>query len=154
MAFCSKCGLAVPEGATFCSGCGSPVSSPASSPGASAGSAMSSNIAAALSYLLWLITGIIFLVIEPYKTDKFVRFHAFQSIFFSVAVMVFWIVWSRVVYLGFYSLGFLWTIFGLLSTLIYLAIIVFWLFLMYKAYNKERYMIPVIGEWAAKQAGS
>jgi hypothetical protein len=61
MAFCSKCGSAVPEGTVFCSSCGSPVTSQAGSPGASAGSALSSNIAAALSYLLWLITGIIFL---------------------------------------------------------------------------------------------
>ena len=52
---------------------------------------MSSNVAGLLCYILGFITGIIFLVIEPYKNDKFVRFHAFQSIFFNVALIVFWI---------------------------------------------------------------
>ena len=54
--------------------------------------------------------------------------------------------------MGFLSFGFLFAIFGLMSFVIWLAIFVFWLFLMYKAYNNETYKIPVLGEWASRQA--
>ena len=82
MAFCSKCGSVVPEGTAFCSVCGSPASAAGvpPTPPIPAGAAsvgLSSNVAAALSY--FFITGIIFLVVE--KENKFVRFHAWQSIF-------------------------------------------------------------------------
>jgi uncharacterized membrane protein len=161
MAFCSKCGSAVSEGAVFCSVCGSPASATAGQvtppipPPPAAGTTgvgISSNVAAALSYLVGFITGIIFLVVDPYKNDKFVRFHAFQSIGFSVVIVILEIVWSMIVSVGLLSLGFLFAIFSLVGFVLWLAIIVFWLFLMYKAYNNETYMIPVIGEWASKQA--
>ena len=50
------------------------------------GTGLSSNVAGALCYLLGLVTGIVFLMIE--KEDRFVRFHAMQSIVLSVAVFV------------------------------------------------------------------
>jgi uncharacterized membrane protein len=156
MATCPKCGSVIADNAVFCSVCGSPVSfagSPAAPPpptgATSAG--MTSNVAGALSYLLGFITGIIFLVLEPYKRDGFVRFHAFQSIFICVILFVFNIIWSNI-FLGALSLGFLWTIVSLFGTLIYLAFFLLWLFLMYKAYNNETFKLPVIGDLAAKQA--
>jgi uncharacterized membrane protein len=121
---------------------------------AAGGTAMSSNVAGLLTYILGFITGIIFLVIEPYKDDKFVRFHAFQSIFFNVALIVFWIAYTIVAsILGFLTLGILAVVMGLLGLLITLAILAYWIFLMYKAYNNELYKIPFIGDLAAKQAG-
>lgn len=157
MAFCAKCGTQVPVGATFCQQCGAPVAAttPTSGPttpasGAAApqpalvASGMSSNVAGLLCYILGFITGIIFLVIEPYKRDSFVRFHAFQSIFYSVACIII----NRVFY---YALP--WSMFPLLS-LIGLALFVGWLFLMFKAYNNERFKLPVIGDLAEKQAST
>jgi uncharacterized membrane protein len=132
------------------------VGSAASGPAAptAAGTAMTSNVAGLLCYILGFITGIIFLVIEPYKNDKFVRFHAFQSIFFNVALIVFWIAYMIVAsILGFVSLGLLAMVMGLVGLLISLAVLVYWIFLMYKAYNNEIYKIPFIGDLAAKQAG-
>ena len=115
---------------------------------------MASNVAGLLTYILGFITGIIFLVIEPYKNDKFVRFHAFQSIFFNVALVVFWIAYTILTsILGFVSLGILAVVMGLVGVLISLAILAYWIFLMYKAYNNELYKIPFIGDLAAKQAG-
>ena len=115
---------------------------------------MSSNVAGLLTYILGFITGIIFLVIEPYKNDKFVRFHAFQSIFFNVALIVFWIAYMIVVsILSFVTLGIIAMVMGLVGFLIWLAILAYWIFLMYKAYNNELYRIPFIGDLAAKQAG-
>ncbi len=115
---------------------------------------MAPNVAGLLAYILGFITGILFLVLEPYKNDRFVRFHAFQSIFFNVALIVFWILWSILsLILGVISFGFLGILMSLIAMLIFLAVFLFWLFLMYKAYNNERYMIPFIGEHALKQAG-
>jgi len=115
---------------------------------------MSSNVAGLLTYILGFITGIIFLVIEPYKNDNFVRFHAFQSIFFNVALIVFWIAYMILVsILSFVTLGILAMLMGLVGFVIWLAILAYWIFLMYKAYNNQLYKIPFIGDLAAKQAG-
>jgi uncharacterized membrane protein len=131
---------------------GSAIGGPAAP--AAGGKAMASNVAGLLTYILGFITGIIFLVIEPYKNDKFVRFHAFQSIFFNVALVVFWIAYTILTsILGFVSLGILAVVMGLVGVLISLAILAYWIFLMYKAYNNELYRIPFIGDLAAKQVG-
>ena len=156
MAFCAKCGTPLAEGISFCASCGTPVGSAAGGPAAPAvaGTAMSSNVAGLLTYILGFITGIIFLVIEPYKNDKFVRFHAYQSIFFNVAIIVFWIAYTiSATILGYVSLGILAVVMGLVGVLISLAILAYWIFLMYKAYNNELYKVPFIGDLAAKQAG-
>jgi uncharacterized membrane protein len=156
MAFCAKCGAQLAEGTGFCGSCGTPVGSAAGGPPApaAAGTAMSSNVAGLLTYILGFITGIIFLVIEPYKNDKFVRFHAFQSIFFNVALIVFWIAYMIVTsILSFVSLGVLGILMFFVGLLVFLAILAYWIFLMYKAYNNELYKIPFIGDLAAKQAG-
>jgi uncharacterized membrane protein len=152
MTYCTKCGAAVSEGTTFCGSCGTQVT------GAPAAgiqvTGMTSNVAAGLTYLLGLITGIIFLVIEPYNKDPFVRFNAFQSIFLSIAYIVFSMVWGVIfgmLFLG--SLGFLFSLIALALRLVELALFLLWLFLMYKAYKNERFSLPIIGPLAAKQAG-
>ena len=79
MAFCANYGTAINHDSGFCGSCGKPVgnahstSAPApqaavgSGPGVSGGSGLSSNMAGALAYALGLITGVLFLVLEPYK---------------------------------------------------------------------------------------
>ena len=110
---------------------------------------MSENVAGALCYLLGLVTGIIFLVIAPYNQNKFVRFHAFQSIFAHLAVIVLWIGYFIVAgIMTFLTHGFgffLYPLFGLL-------IFVLWLYLMYSAYNNRKVKLPVIGDLAERQA--
>ncbi|HUI41183.1 MAG TPA: hypothetical protein VL523_04365 [Terriglobia bacterium] len=116
---------------------------------------MTSNVAGALAYLVGFITGIIFLVIEPYNKDPFVRFHAFQSIFLSAFYIVFFMIWGAISGMLFFgSLGFLWSLIALLWLLLRLAFFLLWLFMMYKAYNNERFSLPFIGPLAAKQAGA
>ena len=115
---------------------------------------MSSNVAGLLCYFLGFITGIIFLVIEPYKHDRFVRFHAFQSIFFNVALIVFWIAYSILAsILSFVSFSIFGLLMAALGLLFSLAVLAYWILLMYKAYNNERYKVPFIGDLATKQAG-
>ncbi len=155
MAFCAKCGAQMAEGTTFCGSCGAAVggAAPAAAPSA-ASTGMSSNVAGCLAYILGFITGIIFLVLDPYKNDKFVRFHAFQSIFYSAVVIAFHIVWMILTaILGIVTLGFLALIMGLLSLLISLVFLAYAIFMMYKAYQNELYRAPIIGALAAKQAG-
>jgi uncharacterized membrane protein len=158
MATCSKCGSALSDGAAFCSVCGSSVSTPTSPavppppPINAVASGMTSNVAGALAYLVGLITGILFLMLEPYRQDRFVRFHAFQSILLNVVLIVFGIVWSYFITAMVFSMGILWGLFSLVGTVVYLAFFILWLFMMYKAYNKEMYKLPIIGEIAEKQA--
>ncbi len=109
---------------------------PLSAPG------LSDNVAGALCYLLGFVTGIIFLILAPYNQSKFVRFHAFQSIFLNVAWFVLWIV------LGMLTHGLI--IF--LTPLIGLAGIVLWLYMMYSSFNNKKVKLPVIGDLAEKQA--
>lgn len=124
-------------------------SAPTPTPAASTG--MSNNVAGLLCYVFGWITGLIFLLIEPYKNDKFVRFHAFQSIFFNVSLIA--------VYIGFAILGVLLALMhlGLLMLPLYmiLGIGIFgtWVFLMVKAYSNQTFKLPIIGNLAAKQAG-
>lgn len=159
MTYCTKCGAAVGDGTTFCGSCGTQVIGTAAQAGVGSPLApaagiqvtgLTSNVAAALTYLFGFITGIIFLVIEPYNKDPFVRFNAFQSIFLSVFYIVFSMVFGML-FLG--SLGFLFTLIALALRLVELAFFLLWLFLMYKAYKNERYSLPIIGPLAAKQAG-
>jgi len=107
-----------------------------------------------LCYLVGWITGLIFLLIEPYKNDKTVRFHAFQSIFFNVGMIGVYIaamIASSVLALVTRGLGFF--IMGPLMMIIWLGAIVVWIFLMVKAYNNQIFKLPLIGNLAAKQAG-
>lgn len=109
-------------------------------------------MASALCYLFGILTGVLFLVLEPYNRNRLVRFHAFQSIFTFVAILAVWIAVSIVsaVLLAIPFLGFA------LSMVLHLAIglgaLFLWLMLMYKAYNNERWVLPVVGPLAEKQA--
>jgi len=121
--------------------------------GPAASSGLASNSAAALAYVLGLITGIVFLVLEPYKRDRFVRFHAMQSILFCGAAIVFSIAWSIVWGILFSISGSLIFIDVPLRLVISLGLFLFWLFVMYQAYSQREYRIPIIGAIAAKQVG-
>lgn len=165
MAFCANCGAALTQGSGFCASCGKPVvegtlvAVPATAGGSTATpevaatSGLTSNLAAALAYVLGLVTGIVFLVLEPYKHDRFVRFHAMQSILFCVAAIVFSIAWSIVVDVMINISG--WTAMALtpIGLVISLGLFLFWLFLMYQAYSRREFRIPIIGVIAAKQLG-
>jgi uncharacterized membrane protein len=118
-----------------------------------ASSGMGNNVAAALSYIT--IVGIVFLLIEPYNKIRFVRFHAFQSVFFCVAAIAIEIGWVFVsFFLTMISKGFLGLILIPLSWLVWLGIVVCWVILVVKAYNNQEFKLPIIGDLAAKQVAS
>jgi uncharacterized membrane protein len=163
MAFCANCGAALSEGTGFCASCGKQIGGAPQAPSAglqvgaagvpAASSGLASNAAAALAYVLGLITGIVFLVLEPYKRDRFVRFHAMQSILFCAAAIVFSIAWNIVWGILFSISGSLIFIDVPLRLAISLGLFLFWLFVMYQAYSQREYRIPIIGAIAAKQVG-
>jgi len=96
------------------------------------------NLEGLLCYLLGWVTGIIFLIIE--KENKFVRFHAVQSIIVFGAYTVIAIIFGWIPFIG-------WILTSLLGILAFIL----WLLLMYKAYQKQMYKVPIAGNFAEKQ---
>jgi uncharacterized membrane protein len=109
-------------------------------------------MACALCYLLGVITGVLFLVLEPYNKNRNVRFHAFQSIFVWLAMVAVGIVFGIVVTIIALIPFIGWTVSVLLWPLFGLGTFALWVMLMYKAYNRERWVLPIIGPLAEKQA--
>jgi uncharacterized membrane protein len=156
MSFCQNCGSPLADNTSVCPVCPSPTyqGGAVAATAAPAASGLQPNTAAALTYLAGFVTGILFLVIDPFKADRFVRFHAFQSIFFNVAWVGLWIVWMIAgLVLGALTKG----LFFLLELPINLLLMVggfcLWAFLMYSASQGKTFKLPVIGALAAKQAG-
>lgn len=103
------------------------------------------NVAGALCYVLGFITGIIFFVME--KDNRFVKFHAVQSIATFLPLMILgWIISSL-----FWSFTMMWLV-GVLSTLLFVIELVLWIILIMKAYQGEMYKLPIVGDIAEKQA--
>src|ERR1700733_8548666 len=176
MSFCQTCGSSLPDGSPNCTACGASqgVAASSSAPGAmpgsgpipgpmpsampapmpAAGAGLTPNVAGALAYLVGAITGILVLVIDSFKTDRFFRFHAFQSILFILAWIGFWIVWMIVgLMLGAISHGLFFIIQLPINLLITVGGFCLSAYLMYTAYQGKTFQLPVIGALAATQAG-
>jgi uncharacterized membrane protein len=98
---------------------------------------LDANIAAAVSYLVGFVTGIIFLLVE--KENKFVRFHAMQS---------------TLLFIGIVAIDILLQIVPILGALVVVFVVIpvsaiLWLLLMYKAYQGEEFKLPLVGQMAA-----
>jgi uncharacterized membrane protein len=171
MAFCPNCGGEV--SGRFCPNCGSDITAaaaggaarPGPGPGPGAGAyvppapppgsvaqapGLTDNVASTLCYLFGFITGIIFLIISPYNHNRTVRFHAFQSIFASVALIAIEIVlgiFSTLLWAAHLGLlvGTFWLVFRL-------AVLIGWIYLMYMTYNNKKIVLPFVGPLAEKQA--
>jgi uncharacterized membrane protein len=125
---------------------GAAVPPPGAAPGVAA-AGMTDNAASALCYVLGLITGILFLVLAPYNQNKTIRFHAFQSIFMSVACIVFSMVFNMIIFSGLHMFSLLF-----LSPLISLAFFILWIYMIITAYQGKKVVLPVIGPIAQGQA--
>ncbi len=100
---------------------------------------MAPNVAGVLSYLAGFVTGIIFYVIE--KENKFVRFHAMQSIVVFGFLFVASVIIGIVPFIGW-----------LVSFLIWIVSLVLWVVLMLKAFQGEFFKLPVAGEIAERNS--
>jgi uncharacterized membrane protein len=157
MAFCANCGSQV-DG-RFCQKCGAPVGAgPAPGAGplpppAAAGLGMDENVAAALCYIP--LIGIIFLLVDPYNKNRAIRFHAFQSLFYLAGWIVVGICLGIIGSVLFAAMPYgIWQLWALLSRLVELALFVGLIVLAVKAYQGQRFLAPVIGPMAEKQAGA
>lgn len=103
------------------------------------------RVIAALSYLLGFITGLIFLFVEPYNQDEFVRFHARQSIIFSIAWFAVQIIAGVFIAVMPHPIS---SLLYFLLSIFNIGTAIFWVILMYKAYVGERYRIPELADWA------
>jgi uncharacterized membrane protein len=124
-------------------------SSKASTGGAHAGSGgLTDNVAGMLAYVT-IIPAIVFLVMEPYNRSRFVRFHSFQSIFFTVAWIVLWIALSIVGMIPFLGWATL-----LIWPLVGLGGLILWIVLLLKANQGQLFKLPLVGDLAEKQANA
>lgn len=174
--FCPKCGSSVYETARFCNQCGErllptqaaaipvpvrpapqtsrlgnmappsslPTPPPVAQPGAPA--ELAPNIAGMLCYILSIISGLIFLSLRPYSQHKFVRFHAYQSIYFFFGLLVINLV------LRIFSIFLPNTIESLLFFGLRLTALGGSAWMMYQAYLGVQFRLPYIGELAENQA--
>ena len=98
---------------------------------------LDANVAAALSYFVGFVTGIIFLLVE--KENRFVRFHAMQSTLLFLGIVAIDILLQIVPFLG--------------AIVVFLVVLpasaVLWLLMMFKAYQGEEYKLPLVGQMAA-----
>ena len=139
-----------------------PGASPGSNPQtSSSGSGLDPKIAAALSYI-WIV-GLIFFFIE--KENRFVRFHALQSIIFGIANSVIMVVLAVLAIILTFAFGIGGAIVGgglgvIVHLLVWVIWLIFWLiglvmligliFAALKAYQGQKFKLPIIGDMAEK----
>ncbi len=120
---------------------GSPVSEKTST-------GLEQNTAALLSYLFTWVTGLIFYLLE--KNNKYVRFHAMQSILFGIAMVLAGVLLVILTTL----LRYIPFIGGMASMLLsfayWIGSVIIWILLMVKAFQGERYKLPFIGDIAER----
>jgi uncharacterized membrane protein len=109
---------------------------------------LSENVAGALAYVT-IIPAILFLVLAPYNQNRFVRFHAFQNIFFAIAWAALWIVLGIFVHIPFLGWASV-----LVWPIIWLGGVILWLLLVFKAYSGQKFKLPFIGDMAEQQANT
>jgi uncharacterized membrane protein len=114
--------------------------------------ALPENIAGALAYFTF-VPAIAFLVLEPYSKNRFTRFHSVQSLLLWGASVLFAIALklASVVLFIIPVLGPL--LVWLVSTVVALAAVVIWVVLVVKALQGEMFKLPLLGDFAAQQAG-
>ncbi len=101
---------------------------------------LTENVAGLLCYVLGWISGIVFILIEP--ENKFVRFHAIQSIVTFGVLIVASALLSWIPFVG----VFFGAVIGILCFIL-------WIVLMVKAYQGTKYKLPWAGNFAEKRSG-
>jgi len=172
--FCPGCGAQIQANVAFCPSCGratgqaaqaapppppqaagapSAYAAPAAAAPVVASAPLADNIAGALAYVTF-IPAILFLVMEPYNKNKFVRFHSFQCLFLTAVWVVLAValqigigILGFIPFLGFYFWLMVWRLFRL-------AGLVLGIFLLWNAYQGKMFKLPIVGDLAEKQANA
>ncbi len=120
-------------------------------PPSNKGTGLAPNIASLLCYICMPITSIIFLLIEKENID--VRFHAWQGTSFGIAYIAAVIALQILAAIFGAIASVLGIIVGFLIPIVGLLAFIIWIVCLIKAYQGERWRIPVVGDFAAKKAG-
>lgn len=159
MPFCTKCGASVGHDDRFCPNCGMPQHAtpvaessavpppppppPATPPTANA--TIRPNVAAMLCYIpgIGWIAALIFLTLDPYRLNQYVRFHAFQGLYLAVIALlthVFWFPFGVAAPFHFFPL----------RHLIHLAVLIAQIIGIIKTIKEEPYRVPLVGDLAER----
>jgi uncharacterized membrane protein len=148
---CPHCAAQMPERAAFCPGCGRTMQVPARAHGKVG--ALPETLAGALAYFTF-IPAIIFLFLEPYRQNRFVRFHSLQCLMLSgtvIAVAAF----LRLAGLILFIIPVLGPLLVVLTDIVVaLAAVLIWLVLVVKALQGEMFKLPSLGDFAERHAAS
>lgn len=170
---CPSCHNEVAPQATFCGFCGAQLAAapagapaapvgytpvggggyaaPAAAPAPAAGG-LSENAAAAIAYIT-IIPSIIFLVLEPYNRMRLVKFHSIQNLALAVAWIAIWI-GITILHVVMHFIPFIGVLFLLVDLLVSVGFFIAWLICILKASKGEYFKLPIIGDFAEKQANS
>jgi uncharacterized membrane protein len=137
----------MPDTAGFCPGCGRAMRSVAGAHDMVG--VLPERLAGALSY--FILPAVLFLLVEPYKNNRFVRFHSFQCIGMALAAVVVGAILriSGVLLFFIPVLGPL--LVTLVSMVVGLAFLMIWIVLLVKALQGEMFKLPLIGDFAEQQ---
>ncbi len=159
--YCSACGHAAGDEDQFCAKCGNRLTpgnftaesraarpeEPAPNLPYPAPGAMEDHVAAMLCYIPFIgwLPALVFLVTDPYRRNRGLRFHTFQSLFTFAAVILIDAA------LGIVSVGATLRWVDELQQIFYLAVVVLFVVMMIKTYQRQNIRLPLVGDWAARQ---
>ena len=147
---CLVCAAQMPDSAAFCPGCGRSMqieSRATPKPGT-----LRENFLGALAYVTFL-PALVFLLLDPYRKNPFVRFHSIQCLLFWLVCVVIAIV-VRVVFLGLLFIPIVGPLLAVLVIVVVaLAAVFTWIVLLIKAFQGERFALPLIGNLSDQYSG-
>jgi uncharacterized membrane protein len=147
---CPDCATQMPGGVRFCPGCGRSMQVITRAQGKVG--MLSENLAGALAYFT-ILPAILFLFVEPYRKNIFVRFHALQCFLYTAAIVLLGVALRLTDYVLFVIpvLGPLLVV--VIDAVAALAAILLWCVLVAKAWRGETFKIPLLGDFAERYAG-
>jgi uncharacterized membrane protein len=141
----------MPDAAVYCPGCGRAMRPVERAQGTVGG--LPETLAGAMAYCT-IIPAIVFLLVEPYSKNRFVRFHSLQCLGVCLVTLVVGALLRVAGFVLFFIpvLGHL--LVWLLSMVVTLAFFVVWVVLVVKALQGEMFKLPVVGEFAERRASA
>jgi uncharacterized membrane protein len=150
---CPDCAAQMPDTAAFCPGCGKPAPMERTLESTAPVGRLRENLAGGLAYLTF-VPAIIFLLVDPYKKNRFVRFHSNQCLLLSAVVLIA----GALLRLFAVAMVFIPVAGPLLMVVILvialLAAFFTWLVLVVKALRGEMFKLPLLGELADRYSSS
>jgi uncharacterized membrane protein len=147
---CPHCASPMPDTAAYCPGCGRAMVLGERARGTVG--ALPETVAGALAYLL--LPAIVFLLVDPYKGNRFVRFHSFQVLGLCLAGLVVGAALRVAGFLLFFIPVVAPLLLLLVSMVVGLAFFTVWAVLVVKALQGEMFKLPLVGEFAERQASA